>query len=293
LQPKHFVTHVKLSIADLSISISSADRSQRFEIPDHYDQFVVKGEDTDLTLKAHFEIPSIELGKEIFSSDCWGLYTNNGYRIFKLAPKMCGSSPIRLAVFKPDFRTGDVYCRDTDIKHSFPFDYPLDELVVLNILSRKSGIIVHACGISYCDKGYLFLGQSGTGKSTMANLWKNRGKAQVLSDDRIVIRGKNGQLFAYGTPWHSDGKFFSPEKVKLERIFFLKQGKKNKVRMLNPVDAALRLLNCSFPTFYDATGMGNILDLINSIAVEIECYELSFVPNMSLIEFMSEHGLVC
>jgi hypothetical protein len=301
LQPGEFVSHVKLNIADLSISVSSADRSQKFEIPDPYDQFVANCKDTDLTLKAHFRMPAMELGKEIFSSGCWGLYANNGFRVFKLAPKIWGPSPIRLGVLGEDFRTGDIYCRDDYLeesaaesdKHGFPFGYPLDEMVILNILSQKSGIIVHACGISHCEKGYLFLGQSGAGKSTIVGLWEDKGECQVLSDDRIVIRSQNGRFYAYGTPWHGEGKFFSTEKVRLERIFFLKQGKTNQIRMLNPVDAASRLFICSFPTFYDAKGIGNTLDLINSIAIEVECYELSFVPEVSFIEFMCEHGLVC
>ena len=298
---RNFANNFELSIADLAISIISADPSQRFEIPSPYDKFISNGKEPDAMLKAHFEIPSVELGKEMFSSDCWGLYANNGFRVFKLAPKMWGPLPIRLGVFNPDFRNGDIYSRDdyqegyeTDNgKHSFPFSYPMDEIVVINILSQASGFVSHACGISYRDRGYLFVGQSGAGKSTIADLWQRKSEVKILSDDRIVIRRQNGKLFAYGTPWHGEGKFFSTEKSKLERIFFLKQGKKNEVKMLNPVDAASRLFVCSFPTFYDATGMGNILDLINRIAVEIECYEVSFVPNMSITEFMSEHELAC
>jgi hypothetical protein len=83
----------------------------------------------------------------------------------------------------------------------------------------------------------------------------------------------------YGTPWHGDAKACSPEKAPLEKIFFLKHAKMNKVKKIERIAAASKLLVCSFPTFWDKKGMEFTLGFIDELTREVPCYELSFVPD--------------
>ena len=67
--------------------------------------------------------------------------------------------------------------------------------------------LFHAAVIRNKERGYLFLGKSGTGKSTHARLWLqyNEGST-LLNDDNPVVRlfkGEDGKISTkvYGSPW--------------------------------------------------------------------------------------------
>lgn len=79
------------------------------------------------------------------------------------------------------------------------------------------------------NTAYLFAGQSEAGKSTTARFWHDEG-ATILSDDRVVLRLRDGQVWVYGTPWHGEDAFAAPASAPLSRIFFLDHGPGNRAR---------------------------------------------------------------
>jgi hypothetical protein len=134
----------------------------------------------------------------------------------------------------------------------------------------------------------LFSGVSGAGKSTLANLWKNRENANLLSDDRMIIRNIDGRFWMFGTPWHGDAKVASPEGVPLGRIFIIKHSPKNYASRLRANDAASALFVRCFPTFWNSSGMAYTLNLLGEIAEQVPCYELGFVPNETILDFVTK-----
>jgi hypothetical protein len=217
----------------------------------------------------------------------WRLYCSNERYILK--------GRDRTIVLTPNFTSGVVYVDKN--QSDFPFAYPLDEILMINLLARKRGILVHACGVKKNNgAGFLFVGTSGAGKSTIANLWKTqianvksqKEKASILSDDRIIIRKKESKFWIYGTPWHGDAKACSPERTPLEKIFFLKHGKKNSIKKIALTEATSHLIVCSFPTFWDKKGMEFTLKFCAELAEKIPCYELGFVPDKDMLDFVEE-----
>lgn len=171
---------------------------------------------------------------------------------------------------------------------SDPFYGPTLELLIAQYLARGEGIIVHACGIDQRGRGILFPAHSGTGKTTLAKEWDKKGGATILSDDRVVIRKSDDRFWIYGTPWHGEAGFASPEKTPLERVFFLQQGKQNAVKSLSGVQAVSKLLTCSFPPHWDADGMHSTLEFLADVATNVPCHELNFVPDSGVINFIQE-----
>ncbi|MDO9579598.1 MAG: hypothetical protein Q7J06_03390 [Bacteroidales bacterium] len=226
-------------------------------------------------------------GKILFDAQPnWRLCYSNKKYIFQTRD--------RTAILTPDFTSGEIYI--TKNLRSFPFTYPLDEILIINLLAQGRGIMVHACGVKDNRRGLLFAGASQAGKSTIANLWKlqtangklhNEG-VSILSDDRIIIRKMNRQFWMYGTPWHGDANVCSPEKVPLKKIFFLKHAKKNTAKKIAPMEATSRLIVCSFPTFWDKKGMEFTLSFCAELAEKVPCYELGFVPDESVLDFVEE-----
>lgn len=275
-------TELKLGIADIVISVIFEDKNQKFGIDGPYKYFITNGK-PEVSLYTHYgHLPKSKLGEKIFDTGTtWSLYQNNGKRILKTSSKA--------VILEPDFKSGDIYIRTqgTKRKVEYPLSYPLDEVLMINLLAREQrGVIIHSCGASSKGEGLLFVGISQMGKSTMANLWKSEKEVTILNDDRMIIRKKNGRFWIYGTPWHGNAKVCSPERAPLEKIFFLGHAKKNSIKKIEPLEAASRLIVCSFPTFWDKKGMEFTLKFCAELAQKVSCYELGFVPNERVLDLV-------
>lgn len=167
----------------------------------------------------------------------------------------------------------------------YALDFPLDELVFQHRLAREGALEVHACGLVLEGGTLLFCGQSGAGKSTMARLWRrHRPGVRILSDDRIVLRGRRGRTWAYGTPWHGEGGFASPAGRPLRAVFFLRHARHNRIETLAPAQAAARLFARSFPPPWDPAAVGRVLGTCARVAESVPCFSLGFRPDRTAVE---------
>ncbi len=69
----------------------------------------------------------------------------------------------------------------------------------------RDGLLIHGAALKRTDSVYLFVGQSGSGKSTVVALSQEANRATALGDDLILIRRQSDAWHAYGTPfWNFD-----------------------------------------------------------------------------------------
>jgi hypothetical protein len=132
----------------------------------------------------------------------------------------------------------------------------------------------------------LFVGESGAGKSTLSNIWHRQNGAAIFSDDRVILKEKEGEYWMYGTPWHGEARFVSARRVKLENIFFLQHDQRNAVRLLNRADAVVEFLKASFPPFWDRDGVAFAMAFLSDLAGAVPCQALSFKPDASIVDFV-------
>jgi hypothetical protein len=228
------------------------------------------------------------------SGGLWSLFAEpSGYRFSFLAP-MLGMTPYKEAWLDSEFRSGRVLLSrryfDTD-RPVYPLEYPLDELLMIHRLSRGEGVEVHAVGISDENgRGHLFLGHSGAGKSTTARLWIDRPGVRILSDDRIILRVQDGQIWMHGTPWHGDAGIASPDCAPLSGIYLLEHGSSNEQFPLAAGRAAAELFTRSFVTHHSADGIQFTLDFLDRVAREVPCSIFQFVPDESAVEAICRAG---
>lgn len=228
------------------------------------------------------------------SGGLWSLFAEpSGYRFSFLSP-LLGMTPYKEAWLDPEFRSGRVLLSrryfDTD-RPVYPLEYPLDELLMIHRLSRGEGVEVHAVGISDENgRGHLFLGHSGAGKSTTARLWIDRPGVRILSDDRIILREQDGQIWMHGTPWHGDAGIASPDCAPLSGIYLLAHGSSNEQFPLAAGRAAAELFTRSFVTHHSADGIQFTLDFLDRVAREVPCSIFQFVPDESAVEAICRAG---
>jgi hypothetical protein len=228
------------------------------------------------------------------SGGLWSLFAEpSGYRFSFLSP-LLGMTPYKEAWLDHEFRFGRVLLSrryfDTE-RPVYPLEYPLDELLMIHRLSRGEGVEVHAVGISDARGcGHLFLGHSGAGKSTTARLWLDRPGVRILSDDRIILRAHEGQIWMYGTPWHGDAGIASPDCAPLSDIYLLKHGSRNERLSLPPGRAAAELFTRSFVTHHSEEGIRFTLEFLDRVAREVPCSIFRFVPDESAVEAICRGG---
>lgn len=112
---------------------------------------------------------------------------------------------------------------------------------------RHGAISIHASAIHRQGESILFLGKSGTGKSTHANLWlEHDPTAQLLNDDNPTLRREGEQIKAYGTPWSGKRPCYKNEGYPVRGIVRLSQAPQNRFRRLADTEAFIALLpSCS------------------------------------------------
>jgi hypothetical protein len=280
-----------LRVADIATRVVCDDPAIASTMSGAGSRFMVPDGAADTTIRAgttrRLTHPK---GPKLFDSGLvWQLYRDDSDFIFTFNSPVFGPDPYRVAQFNASFTSGDVWLTDACLAGAFPLkplDYPLDELLMINLLARGRGVEVHACAVIDEDgQAYLFPGQSGAGKSTIARLWNASG-ATILSDDRLILRLRDGQIWVYGTPWHGEERFGCPLAAPLSRILFLAHAPQSSVRRLTESAAAARLFACAFPPFYDQAGLDFTLEFLGDVMRRIPASELAFVPDRTVIDLV-------
>jgi len=244
----------------------------------------------EIKLRVHFDdFPEAKREEKIFDSEStWSLYRSQKKYFLYACSLELNSLPRKLLILEPDFNSGDLFIKNGKIDQDIfpdPLGYPLNQILMIILLSRSKGALLHACGIYDRSSGYLFLGNSGHGKSTIAKIWFEN-KSIVLNDDRIIIREKDRTVWIYGTPWHGEYEEYSLKGLPINKMFFLRHGGKNSIIPIKGTDAVSRLLTRSFPPLWDKKGMDYTLGLFDRISNKLPCYELDFLPNNKIIDFV-------
>jgi hypothetical protein len=228
-------------------------------------------------------------GVPLFNSGgLWSLFAESGGYRFYFSTPFLGASPYKAAWFDREFRRGELvlFRPYFDLrKPIYPLEYPLDELLMIHRLACGEGVEMHAVGIvDDAGQGHLFLGHSGAGKSTTARLWKSESNAHILSDDRIILRQRDGRTWMYGTPWHGDAGIASPDAAPLSRIYLLEHSSQTQLVALSPGRAAAELFTRSFVPHHSQEGLQFTLRFLERVTREIPCSVFRFLPDKSAVE---------
>jgi hypothetical protein len=291
-----------LSIADIGVELSwqgarlVKEPSQKF-----FRGFLSNGHHrrVDVQLQLHCgRLPDLKPDAMIFDAvndNHWRLFSANGRYAGRYVFEFFAPKPphrrVQLACMTPDFSAGEVYRRpDTSIPtRSWSLTQlmrPLGELLLVNLLSRGRGVLLHALGVSDQGEGLLFVGASGAGKSTLANLYKPSRYVTILGDERVVVTKKDGQFWLSGTPWPGGALTVSAETVPLRKVFFLEHGTRNALI----TDSFLNLYSLFFQQlflqFWSGEALAFATQFVEELIRTVPACRLSFVNDARVIEFL-------
>jgi len=262
----------------------------------HYKSFVGRGDEgpADIDIKIRVELgkmPKMKDLKEVFSAgQAWSMYRDGQDYWMALNPPAF-KEPLWMAKMDRTFTRVVVRCseelissRNGEILISDPVCYPLDQILLMHILAQRRGALIHAAGIGINGMGYLFPGKSGAGKTTLTRQFAVREDLELLSDDRMVVRGLNGAFRAFGTPWPGDAGIAQNRSLPLSGILFINHGSSNRIKGITSREALERLLPVTSIPWYDGDMIPPILSFFEDLLSHVPAYEFSFKPGRELVE---------
>ena len=155
-------------------------------------------------------------------------------------------------------------------------------LMVLYALATadKGTALFHASAVSHDGQGYMFLGMSGTGKSTHAGLWvKNIEGAMLMNDDNPVVRINKGRVMVYGSPWSGKTACYRNVCSPLSGIVLLKQAPYNKIQRLTGLEAYMALVTSISGKRWDEGIADGLHQTENELASNVPMWHLECLPN--------------
>ena len=284
-----------LSIGDITFRIACDDRRLASGVNGLPESFFVCPGPADVDVRARWtDTPAESGGRILFDSGgSWQLLQSDGEFLFTFRSHIGGSVPYKTARFNSGFTAGDVqlYRRHFERDGSdavYALQYPLDELLMIHLLSQGKGVEIHGCALlDRAGRAYVFAGQSGAGKSTLARLWVDHDGVTLLSDERVVLRTDRDRIAVYGTPWHGDALQASPLCGELAAVFFLNHGATHTVVPTGGSLAAARLFACAFLPFHSAEAVDRTMAAVEQVIGDAPCYDLWFAPDRSVIDVLA------
>ena len=142
-----------------------------------------------------------------------------------------------------DFSSADVWVDPADAYASFTIDSMIRIFFSQAILPHNA-FHIHASTVVAGGNAYLFMGRSGTGKSTHSSMWLQAfADTELLNDDNPVVRIlPDGSVRVYGSPWSGKTPCYRNVSAPVAGFVRLIQAPTDAYRPLADIDAFIALI---------------------------------------------------
>lgn len=146
---------------------------------------------------------------------------------------------------------------------------------------------MHASVTVKDGKGFLFLGKSGTGKSTHSRLWlKNIPGTHLLNDDNPIIRVVDGQARVYGSPWSGKTPCYRNEDYPAGAFVRINRAPYDAIHRMS-IPEAFASVSSSSSGLRAIKRIGDgLYSTLSSVVQTVPCYVLDCLPD-------DEAAIVC
>lgn len=191
-----------------------------------------------------------------------------------------GTEPNGRLFISDDYSFSEMSLHGSKIEQWLTFNAAVDFCFLLATACHKT-LLTHSSAIVYEGKAYLFLGKSGTGKSTHSRMWLSAIEGSVLmNDDHPVIRvGEDGIPVAYGSPWSGKTHCYKNMSAPLGGIVRISRAPHNRAVRQMPIQAYASLMtSCSGMTWVKELADGKDKAL-QAVVSRVPCWVMECLPD--------------
>ncbi|GHT17827.1 hypothetical protein FACS189429_2810 [Bacteroidia bacterium] len=279
------------SIAGFVVAIDSKILKFKY-INDIFNQFAVEKTEVEPLLTvlvdavSDFEESIHQFVYEELGIDCFFYRTDNRF----LRKMIKNDTTLRCEFYETDnlhFLTKFDFQGKTQIGSMLYF--ALRWACCLALLHRQT-LGFHSSTIVHQGKSVLFLGKSGTGKSTHSQLWLNNIEgAELLNDDAPFVQIAENKVLTWGSPWSGKTPCYKNQSAQTVAFVLLQQAPYNKIRQLTLYEALTVLLGSSrFFYFNDEHFTDVNYEIISEILKQIPVYHLECLPDADAARMVLE-----
>lgn len=154
----------------------------------------------------------------------------------------------------------------------------------------EQGFSIHASAVVKEGNGYLFLGKSGTGKSTHSRLWQEIGpEVKLLNDDNPMVRIQDGQVWVYGSPWSGKTACYRQERAPLKGMVRLVQAPENRWTTMTGVKAWTTVYPSCAVIKEENDLFEKLRDTLNRVVTQVKIGRMECLPNPEAARMSEEN----
>jgi hypothetical protein len=248
-----------------------------------------------ISIRHHFSLPNLDgedLGQEVYRKPPWAIFRKGSSWIYLgIYPSPADKRIHRVIVFNDDHTQAGIFNPSAELFLGGGLDSLMilasDQILLARVLPFVGGAFVHAAGVSLNGCGLLFAGPSEAGKSTIVKMLK--GRAEILCDDRMIVRREAGGFRIHGTWSHGEVPDVSPDSAPFRALLFLRQARENRIERIEDPKTVLKgLLPRFVRPLVTADWWDRILALAGEIAAGIPCYDMHFDKSGKIVGALEE-----
>ena len=273
-------------VAEHVFSLELPDESPIWGILGQYDPFVVNTADSPLF--------SLTLADELPEGDMENVYD---------APTEDGETVVRL------FKMNDGWIFEMTPDHRIPTvakmwsDAGFTSARLQLLSRRKSDVLfsvnnalmllyafrtaslgtleMHASVVVKDGKSYLFLGKSGTGKSTQSRQWLSAfPDAHLMNDDNPIVRAwPDGSVVAYGSPWSGKTPCYRNEQAPVGAFVQIRQSPDNVITPMSLLESYAALYSSCSGFKADRMMADGLHSTLEKTVTTVPCFILDCRPD--------------
>ena len=189
-----------------------------------------------------------------------------------------------IADVNSDFTEVDAFLRWDDRYVSLALSSML-RIVYSQAVLPHSAVSLHASVVVNDGKAVLFMGKSGTGKSTHSRLWhKHISGTSLLNDDNPIVRLNDDEAMVYGSPWSGKTHCYLNESAPVAAFVRLKQVPYNEFAVKEDVDAFKALLPGCSVVRHDPMLHSSLCATLIGLSSLVIVGEMACLPNKEAAE---------
>ena len=188
-----------------------------------------------------------------------------------------GKKRSSVLVVSNDYMTGKV---SVESEWSFGVNNAIMVMYALATANKHTALF-HSSVVSYQGKGYMFLGHSGTGKSTHSSLWlKYIEGTELVNDDNPVVRiNENNEVRVYGSPWSGKTPCYRNVSYPIGAIVKLDQAPYNEITRLKGIKAYAAVMPSISGKRWDSKQADGLHETEDLLAQLVPVWHLDCLPD--------------